>query len=44
MFHLLYFITRKPTVAEADFHRYWRKVHGPLRKKIKQIKPEPLQN
>lgn len=32
------FITRKPTVAEAEFHRYWREVHGPIAKKIKQIK------
>lgn len=38
MIHLLYFITRKHTIADAEFHRYWREVHGPIAKKIKQIR------
>jgi len=38
MLHLFYFITRKSTVPEGEFHRYWREVHGPIVKKIKQIK------
>jgi len=38
MIHVLYFITRKPTVADAEFHRYWRDVHGPIVKKIRQNK------
>lgn len=37
MIHLLYFITRKATIAETEFHRYWRETHGPIAKKIKQI-------
>jgi uncharacterized protein (TIGR02118 family) len=38
MIHVLYFITRKPTIADAEFHRYWREVHGPIAKKIQQNK------
>jgi len=38
MIHLLYFITRKPAVSEAEFHRYWREVHGPIAKRISQLK------
>jgi len=38
MLHVLYFITRKPSISEAEFHRYWREVHGPIAKKILQLK------
>ncbi|MGE0684810.1 MAG: EthD domain-containing protein [Candidatus Binatia bacterium] len=38
MLHLLYFITRKSTITDSEFHRYWREVHGPIAKKIEQIK------
>jgi uncharacterized protein (TIGR02118 family) len=38
MIHTLYFITRKPTISEAEFHRYWREVHGPIAKRISQLK------
>jgi uncharacterized protein (TIGR02118 family) len=37
MIHVLYFITRKPSMSEAEFHRYWREVHGPIAKKIPQL-------
>jgi len=37
MLHSLYFITRKPSLSEAEFHRYWREVHGPIAKKIRQL-------
>jgi uncharacterized protein (TIGR02118 family) len=38
MIHTLYFITRKPSLSDAEFHRYWREVHGPIAKKIPQLK------
>lgn len=38
MLHFLYFITRKPSVAEAEFHRYWREVHGPIAQKVRQLR------
>lgn len=38
MLHFLYFITRKPSISEAEFHRYWREVHGPIAKKIQQLR------
>jgi uncharacterized protein (TIGR02118 family) len=38
MIHILYFITRKPSINEAEFHRYWEEVHGPIVKKITQLK------
>jgi uncharacterized protein (TIGR02118 family) len=38
MIHVLYFITRKPGLTDAEFHRYWREVHGPIAKKIPQLK------
>jgi uncharacterized protein (TIGR02118 family) len=36
--HVLYFITRKPVLDEAEFHRYWREVHGPIVGKISQLR------
>jgi uncharacterized protein (TIGR02118 family) len=38
MLHVLYFITRKPALGEAEFHRYWREVHGPIAKKVPQLR------
>lgn len=38
MIHVFYFITRKPTTPDAEFHRYWREAHGPIVKHIKQLK------
>ncbi len=38
MLHVLYFITRKTGLTDAEFHRYWREVHGPIAKKIPQLK------
>ena len=38
MIHLHYFITRKPGMDEAEFHRYWREVHGPIAAKIPQLR------
>ncbi len=38
MIHLHYFITRKPSIDEAEFHRYWREVHGPIAMKIPQLR------
>ncbi len=37
MIHLLYFITRKPSLGEAEFHRYWRDTHGPIAARIPQL-------
>ncbi|MGE0825472.1 MAG: EthD domain-containing protein [Candidatus Binatia bacterium] len=38
MIHSFYFITRKPSISDAEFHRYWREVHGPIAKNIAQIR------
>ncbi|MBM4254972.1 MAG: EthD family reductase [Deltaproteobacteria bacterium] len=38
MLHSLYFITRKPSTTDAEFHRYWREVHGPIAKQIRQLR------
>lgn len=38
MLHSLYFVTRKPSISEDEFHRYWREVHGPIGSRIPQIK------
>lgn len=37
MIHLLYFITRKPSISDAEFHRYWKETHGPIAAKIPQL-------
>ncbi|HEY2523871.1 MAG TPA: EthD family reductase [Candidatus Binataceae bacterium] len=36
MLHVHYFITRKSSMSDADFHRYWRETHGPIAAKIPQ--------
>lgn len=38
MIHVHYFITRKPGMDEAEFHRYWREVHGPIAAMIPQLR------
>jgi uncharacterized protein (TIGR02118 family) len=38
MVHLHYFISRKPALAEEEFHRYWRETHAPIVKRIPQLK------
>jgi uncharacterized protein (TIGR02118 family) len=38
MIHIHYFITRKPGMAEAEFHRYWRETHGPIAARIPQLR------
>lgn len=38
MIHIHYFITRKPTLSDAEFHRYWRETHGPIAARIQQSK------
>jgi uncharacterized protein (TIGR02118 family) len=38
MIHIHYFITRKSTLDDAAFHRYWSETHGPIAAKIKQSK------
>jgi uncharacterized protein (TIGR02118 family) len=38
MLHIHYFITRKTTLDDADFHRYWRDTHGPIVTAIKQLR------
>jgi uncharacterized protein (TIGR02118 family) len=38
MIHIHYFITRKESVDDAAFHRYWLETHGPIVKRIKQLR------
>jgi uncharacterized protein (TIGR02118 family) len=38
MIHIHYFITRKPSLDDAEFHRYWRETHGPIAGRIKQMR------
>lgn len=38
MIHIHYFITRKQSLDEAAFHRYWRETHAPIVKRIKQLR------
>jgi uncharacterized protein (TIGR02118 family) len=38
LIHIHYFITRKETLDEAAFHRYWRETHGPIAGRIKQLR------
>ena len=37
MLHVHYFITRKPSMNDAEFHRYWRETHGPIAARIPQL-------
>ena len=36
MLHVLYFITRKPSLSDEEFHRYWKETHGPIAARIAQ--------
>jgi len=38
MIHIHYFICCKPGMEEREFHRYWKEVHGPLARKIPQLR------
>jgi hypothetical protein len=38
MIHTHYFITRKQTLDEAGFHRYWRETHAPMVRRIKLLR------
>ena len=37
MLHVHYFITRKASMNDAEFHRYWRETHGPIAARIPQL-------
>lgn len=34
MVKIVYCITKKPGLADAEFHRYWKEVHGPIAARI----------
>lgn len=38
MYKSIGLVTRKPGMDEAEFHRYWREVHGPLALRIKTLR------
>ncbi len=38
MIHIHYFIRCKPGMAQQEFHRYWKEVHGPIASKIPQLR------
>jgi uncharacterized protein (TIGR02118 family) len=38
MIHTHYFITRKQTLDDAAFHRYWRETHAPMVRRIKLLR------
>jgi uncharacterized protein (TIGR02118 family) len=38
LIHIHYFISRKPGLDEAEFHRYWREVHAPIVTRIPQLR------
>ena len=38
MIHVHYAIRRKPGMGGEEFHRYWRDVHGPIARRIPQIR------
>lgn len=38
MLHVFYFIRRRASLGEAEFHRYWKDVHGPIVKRIAALK------
>jgi len=38
MIHIHYFITRKSSLSDAEFHRYWRETHAPIVKVIPQLR------
>jgi uncharacterized protein (TIGR02118 family) len=37
MLHIHYFITRKASLDDSAFHRYWRETHGPIAARIPQL-------
>jgi len=36
MLHLLYFITKKSSLSDEAFNRYWKETHGPIAERITQ--------
>ena len=38
MIHIHYFITRKDSLDDGAFHRYWRETHGPIVKPVTQLR------
>jgi uncharacterized protein (TIGR02118 family) len=38
MIHVHFFITRKPSMSDEEFHRYWRETHAPIVKRVSQIR------
>jgi len=38
MIHGHYFITRKESLDDGAFHRYWRETHGPIAGRMKQLR------
>lgn len=38
MIHIHQFITRKETLDDAAFHRYWSETHGPIVRRIQQLR------
>jgi uncharacterized protein (TIGR02118 family) len=38
MVKIVYCISRKPDVSDAEFHRYWKEVHGPIAARIPGVR------
>jgi len=38
MIHIHQFITRKESLDDAAFYRYWRETHGPIIQRVKQLR------
>jgi len=38
MLKLVYCITKLPALSDAEFHRYWREVHGPIAARIPGVR------
>jgi len=38
MVKIVYCISKKPGLSDAEFHRYWRDVHGPIAARIPSVR------
>ena len=38
MVKIIYCITKKPGLSDAEFHRYWKDVHGPIAARIPSVR------
>lgn len=38
MVKIVYCITKKPGLSDAEFHRYWKEVHGPIAARIPSVR------